>query len=95
MNRTQRTVAIIAPALFGSLLAVFAIWLQDGFARGYASVVFLFWVALLAITLAIAAIVIISVGKGVQNAILLFVSAFTLPATYLFVLFVVRRYNGE
>ena len=95
MKHVPRTIALLSPVVCGVLLAALAIVLQDGYARGYSSVGFLFLVGPLALVLIIAALVVISLGKGVQNAVLLLVSAVTFPATYLFILFVVRSYNGE
>ncbi|MGB7201426.1 MAG: hypothetical protein WBD16_04060 [Pyrinomonadaceae bacterium] len=95
MKRAQITIALLSPVGCGVLFASLAIVLQDGYARGYASIVFLLWIGVLTLALAIAAVVVLSLGKGVQKALLLLASAFTFPATYTFILCVVRNYNGE
>ena len=95
MNRVKTTIALIAPLGLGVSLAVWAIVDQSGYTRGYASLGFLFVVAGWALALAIAGIVILSQGMRRQTAILMFVAAFTLPASYLFVLYIVRTYYGE
>ncbi len=95
MKRAYRTIAMLCPVACGVLFATLAIVLQDGYARGYSSVGFLFLIGFLALALALAAVVVLSLGKGVQNALLLLAAAFTFPATYIFILFVVRNYNGE
>ncbi len=99
INRVERTIALISPVGLGVCAAVFAIVDQSGYTRGYDSVGFLFISAWLALGLVIAGIVILSQGKQLQNAVpiavLMFVGAFTLPASFLFVLFIVRKYYGE
>jgi hypothetical protein len=95
MKHAARTIGLLSPVACGVFFAALAIFLQDGYARGYSSVGFLFLIGLLALVLAIASVVVLSLGKGIQNGLLLLASAVTFPATYLFILFVVRMHNGE
>ncbi len=95
MKYVPRIIGFLSPIAFGLLLAVLAIAIQDGYARGYASIGFFFLIGPLVLALAVVGIVVMSLGKGIQNGLLLIASAFTLPATYIFVLFWMRSYNGE
>jgi hypothetical protein len=78
----------------GVFLAVVAVFLQDGWARGYASIGFLFLIAGLAVLAGISGIVALALQRF-QTALELFGSAVILPTVYLLVLFVFRSLNGE
>lgn len=71
MKHAPRIIALLFPVACGVLFALIAIISQDGYARGYSSVGFLFLIGPKFLVLAIAAVVVLSLGKGIQNALLL------------------------
>jgi len=99
ISRIERIIAFVLAAGLGASAAVFAILDQTGSTRGNSSLGLFFVTVLVALALAIAGVVVLSQGKQIQNAVpiakLMFAATFTLPASYLSVLFIARKYYGE
>ena len=100
MNSTQKrwlkghASPLFAAAGMGLLCAVLAIVSQDGWARGYTSLLLLFVLFGLAILGVISGIVALALSKF-GTAFELIASSVILPTTYLVVLLVTRSINGE
>jgi len=95
MYRIKPSVALLLiSAVIGLALAIVAIVLQDGWARGYASSGFLLLTAGLAALFGIIGFVAIALNR-VSTGLAIIGSAVILPVTYLLVVFFVRSVNGE
>ncbi len=81
-------------AVLGASLAVVALVMQDGWARGYATVSFLFLSAGLATLCGIVGFVTLALNKT-HAGLGLISSAVVFPTIYLWVLFAVGSVNGE
>lgn len=95
MSRINSFLApILISAVLGFSLAIVAIIMQDGWARGYATVSFLFLGAGLAVLCGIVGFVMLALNKT-RAGLGLISSAVIFPAIYLLVLFAVGSINGE
>ena len=85
---------LIAAVVKGSAFAVSAIVSQNGYARGYTSVLLLFICATLGVLGVIAGLVTLALSRF-GTAFELIASGVILPGTFLLILWAVRICNGE
>ena len=95
MSYVKRIIALGFPAALGICAAAAAILDQGGHTNGYDSLGFLFAIACIALALVGAGIVIFIEGKQRQLAILMLIAAFSLPGSFLSVLYIAGKYYGE